>query len=275
MNPERPQPGRPHRATTDLREDLQALDQRLQALQRQVAEYADPGAREPVATPPSATAAPGASPPPPMGAPLTNPGPQPPSVAGPGAGDVPPARPAPGPAADEEQRAARARAAGIIDDAHAQVAELKDQIQRLIELRDYLHGTAEEVMARFSAVLDLSAATRHPAPAPIPGEPPPVAGPEPDQVTPAAFAGPVIVEAGPFDTTRDLGAFEQLLRGIPSTETVRLDGLDGGTASFALQLSGSVLLETEIARRAPYTVTVHRRSAERLVLHFPGVPGDV
>lgn len=275
-------PQRP--ASAPLQDDLKELEQRLRALKQQVSEHgaAGEGAQPPapeVATPARETQGEAGS----SGPPLPRPLPEPPGAAG------VPARPAaPQPAAgtapepDDVVARAEAQASTIIDEAHAQVAELKRRIQSLIELRDYLERSARDVVAYFQDAIGESEASTYHSAAPHAEDAPaaqtvPSAGAPPHSALPAvgeSFEGVVTVVAGPFARIEDVGGFQTVLRELPAATRAQLIGLDGVSARFEVELSRPIPLAAEIERRAMHGVAVISASTTRLVLRFHGGPGS-
>jgi hypothetical protein len=129
----------------------------------------------------------------------------------------------------------------------SRTATLHRQLDELLEFRDRLVRTTDDLVAELSRVLTELGVE------------------QPDPAS-ALFTGHVVVEAEPFGDLATLSAFEQALMRVPGVVGVHVRTLDQGRATVDVELSGPVALGAALRATAPVAFTVTAAGDGRLAL---------
>jgi len=146
---------------------------------------------------------------------------------------------------------------------------LQDQLDELLRFRDQLTEAANRLVEDYTRLVEQleRVAQAPPPPTPAAGHLTfPVPPPEPPSSEGTLFAGPVVVEAAPFEDIGSLAAFESALRSVPHAEELHVRSFDGGRATFDLRLGGETALVFELRRASDQGFDVEQAEPGRLEL---------
>jgi DivIVA domain-containing protein len=137
-----------------------------------------------------------------------------------------------------------------LDDA----VQMADRVTELSKLRDELGARVSELaeVARMRLGME--------------EERPPV-GMEPARTAAdGVFAGPIVVEIGPFNDFAQLAGFEDAAAKIRGASEIRVKRFSGGRATVSMNLEGPVELLRELEENAPFDFVVRDARRDGLVL---------
>lgn len=183
--------------------------------------------------------------------------------------------PVPAPAAGDDD------AGRLVADARRRLGALGDEIDDLLRFRADLERLARQLEGEQDRMMTRLGT---PAPAPAPAaSPEPVAPPEP-VATPipgehgapplaAAFAGTVVVDAGPFADVATLGAFEQALGTVDGVDDVCVTAFEDRRAIVEVRLTRPVALAAELPPVLPPRAAVVPAGPDRIAVHLQPAEG--
>ena len=146
---------------------------------------------------------------------------------------------------------------------------LHDQLDELLRFRDQLAEAANRLVDDYTRLLkQLERVAQAPAPptAAVGHVTFPVPEPAPSSPESALHAGPVVIEAAPFEDIAAVMALETALRAIPHAEDVRVRSFDAGRAVVDLRLGGETALVFELRRASDQGFDVQHAEPGRLEL---------
>jgi hypothetical protein len=227
---------------------LNALEERLHELERELASLDPaPGPVAPAARPPSSSGPPPPKPPASRSLPERGPLDGSPSRAG-----APPRPWAPVPAALTRSSEDFMH---VVADAQERMRWLHTQVDDLLQLRDGLRSCAQELIEDYREALA--------SPGSVDGDL--------DRHAAPALDGRVLLDAGPFGDLATLGTFEQALGRIPEVEDVYVRAFEGNRAHFELTLIGSAPLIELMRASLPHSFSVSEADGGRVAIELESV----